>query len=241
MPASSARLPPLTRNAEFARCPKFVADRAGRAAAAISADAALSRRPSGLDADGLALAAGAPVSRQWINFAAISPFLPRSVVAAEDAKFCSHHGIDWDALRDVDRRRGGWRGHPRRLDHHPAGGEEPVPVAGPQRGPQGAGVSARAVDRSGVAEAADLEIYLNIAELGPSGQFGAEAGSRLRLRPSGIGAGAARGGVAGGDPAQSGPAQRPQSRPRGAPSGRVYMARAQASGLQRCWSENRAF
>jgi len=44
---------------------------------------------------------GVPVSRQWIDFTAISPSLPRSVVAAEDAKFCSHHGIDWDALRDV--------------------------------------------------------------------------------------------------------------------------------------------
>jgi hypothetical protein len=44
---------------------------------------------------------GAPVSRQWLDFAAISPLLPRSVVASEDAKFCSHHGIDWDALRDV--------------------------------------------------------------------------------------------------------------------------------------------
>src|SRR5882762_3975301 len=44
---------------------------------------------------------GAPVSRQWIDFVAISPLLPRSVVASEDAKFCSHRGIDWDALRDV--------------------------------------------------------------------------------------------------------------------------------------------
>jgi len=44
---------------------------------------------------------GAPVSRQWLDFVAISPLLPRSVVASEDAKFCSHHGIDWDALRDV--------------------------------------------------------------------------------------------------------------------------------------------
>src|SRR5258708_15132729 len=44
---------------------------------------------------------GAPMSRPWVDFSAISPFLPRSVVASEDAKFCSHHGIDWDALRDV--------------------------------------------------------------------------------------------------------------------------------------------
>src|SRR3978361_2219321 len=44
---------------------------------------------------------GAPVSRQWIGLAAMSPALPRRVVASEDAKFCSHHGVDWDALRDV--------------------------------------------------------------------------------------------------------------------------------------------
>src|SRR3984893_4358980 len=44
---------------------------------------------------------GAPMSRQWIDFGAISPSLPRSVVASEDANFCSHHGIDWGALREV--------------------------------------------------------------------------------------------------------------------------------------------
>jgi monofunctional biosynthetic peptidoglycan transglycosylase len=44
---------------------------------------------------------GAPVSRQWIDFKAIAPALPRSVVASEDAKYCSHHGIDWGAVRDV--------------------------------------------------------------------------------------------------------------------------------------------
>src|SRR5690242_16789729 len=44
---------------------------------------------------------GAPVARQWVDFSAISPFLPRAVVAAEDAKFCNHHGIDWGALREV--------------------------------------------------------------------------------------------------------------------------------------------
>ena len=44
---------------------------------------------------------GAPMSRPWIDFGAISPALPPSVVGAEDAKFCSHSGIDWGALRDV--------------------------------------------------------------------------------------------------------------------------------------------
>ena len=44
--------------------------------------------------------AGVPVSRQWVDLVAMSPALPRSVVASEDAKFCSHRGIDWDALRE---------------------------------------------------------------------------------------------------------------------------------------------
>jgi hypothetical protein len=46
-------------------------------------------------------ATGAPVSRQWIDFGTISSSLPRSVVGSEDARFCSHHGIDWGALREV--------------------------------------------------------------------------------------------------------------------------------------------
>ena len=87
-----------------------------------------------------------------------------------------------------------------------------------------------------------LEIYLNIAELGPSGQFGAEAGVQLRLRPFGRDAVAARGGAAGGDPAQSGQAQRPQSRPRRAAAGRdLHGPGAVPRRLQRCWSENRGF
>src|ERR1700722_3830419 len=44
---------------------------------------------------------GEPVSRQWIDLRAMSPYLPRSVVAAEDAKFCTHRGIDWGALNDA--------------------------------------------------------------------------------------------------------------------------------------------
>src|SRR5205085_12292562 len=44
---------------------------------------------------------GAPVNRHWVDFNAISPFLTRSVVAAEDAKFCNHHGIDRGALREA--------------------------------------------------------------------------------------------------------------------------------------------
>ncbi len=44
---------------------------------------------------------GEPVTRKWIDIDAISPSLPRSVVAAEDAKFCFHHGIDWNSVQEI--------------------------------------------------------------------------------------------------------------------------------------------
>src|SRR5246500_5160243 len=120
---------------------------------------------------------GAPVARQWIDFSAISPYLPRSVVGSEDAKFCSHHGIDWDALRDV-------------IDDAEEG---EVARGGSTITQQVAKNLFLWPGRSVVRKALEfplalwidlvlpkqriLEIYLNIAELGPSGQFGAETGS----------------------------------------------------------------
>src|ERR1700750_966546 len=182
---------------------------------------------------------GAPVSRRGIDFAAISPSLPRSVVAAEDTKFCSHHGIDWDALRDViddaedgEVTRGGstitqqvaknlflWPGR----SVVRKGLEIPLAmwidlVLGKQR---------------------ILEIYLNIAELGPSGQVGAEAAATYAFgrSPSTL------------TPREAAllaailpnPVKRSARNP--GPGVRrlagTYMARANAAALQRCWSENR--
>jgi monofunctional biosynthetic peptidoglycan transglycosylase len=184
---------------------------------------------------------GAPMSRQWIDFAAISPALPRSVVAAEDAKFCSHHGIDWGALRDV-------------IDDAEEG---EVTRGGSTITQQVAKNLFLWPGRSVVRKALEfplalwidlvlpkqriLEIYLNIAEFGPSGQFGAQSGSAYAF----------------GHPASAlssreaallaailpNPVRRSARNP--GPGVRrlagTYTARAQASGLQRCWSENRAF
>jgi monofunctional glycosyltransferase len=184
---------------------------------------------------------GAPMSRQWIDFAAISPVLPRSVVGAEDAKFCGHHGIDWGALREV-------------IDD----AEDGEVTRGGSTITQQVAKNlflwpGRSVVRKGLefplalwidlvlSKQRILEIYLNIAELGPSGQFGAEAGSAFAF----------------GHPASSlspreaallaailpNPVRRSARNP--GPGVRrlagVYMARAQSSGLSRCWSENRAF
>jgi monofunctional glycosyltransferase len=182
-----------------------------------------------------------PVARQWIDFTAISPALPRSVVGAEDAKFCIHHGIDWDALQDV-------------IDD---AGDGEVTRGGSTITQQVAKNLFLWPGRSVIRKALELplalwidfvlpkqrilEIYLNIAELGPSGQFGAEAGSAYAF----------------GHPASNlSPREAallaailPNPLKRGArnpgPGVRrlagTYMARAQSAGLTRCWSENRGF
>ena len=184
---------------------------------------------------------GAPMSRQWIDFSEISPFLPRSVVAAEDAKFCSHHGIDWGALREViddaedgEVSRGGstftqqvaknlflWQGRSfvRKALEFPLALWIEVVLPKPRI----------------------LEIYLNIAELGPTGQFGAQAGATYAF---GHGASSL-------SPREAAllaailpnPVRRSARNP--GPGVRrlagIYVARAQAPELQRCWSENRGF
>lgn len=38
------------------------------------------------------------IHRDWVSLDDISPNLQRAVMASEDAKFCQHHGFDWDAI-----------------------------------------------------------------------------------------------------------------------------------------------
>ena len=44
---------------------------------------------------------GARVERVWVPLEQMAPALPLAVIVAEDAKFCSHRGVDWAALREV--------------------------------------------------------------------------------------------------------------------------------------------
>lgn len=128
---------------------------------------------------------GEPVSRTWVDLGEMSEALPRSVVAAEDAKFCFHHGIDWGSVRTI--------------------------IEDAQDGEVARGGSTitqqvaknlflwpgRSVIRKGLefplamwidfvlSKKRILELYLNVAELGPDGQFGAEAGARYAFgRPA---------------------------------------------------------
>ncbi len=178
---------------------------------------------------------GAPMSRQWVDLGDMSPYLPRTVVASEDAKFCSHHGVDWGALREV-------------VDDAEDG---EVTRGGSTITQQVAKNLFLWPGRSVVRKALELplamwldlvlgkprvlEIYLNIAELGPSGQFGAGAGaayafgkpvSELSPREAALLAATL-----------PNPIRRSARNP--GPGVRrlagTYMVRAQASALKRCW------
>ncbi len=41
------------------------------------------------------------INREWRDFDGISPHMPRAIVAAEDANFCTHWGFDMEAIRDA--------------------------------------------------------------------------------------------------------------------------------------------
>ena len=118
------------------------------------------------------------VERDYVSLAQISPLILRTVIVAEDGRFCSHHGVDFSGLReamnetdDVEDMRGGstitqqvaknlflWpgRSYIRKALEFPLALW--IDLVLPKR--------------------RILEIYLNVAEWGPNGEFGVEAGSR---------------------------------------------------------------
>ena len=181
------------------------------------------------------------MSRPWVDFSAISPALPRSVVASEDARFCGHHGVDWDALRDV-------------IDDAEDG---EVTRGGSTITQQVAKNLFLWPGRSVVRKALEfplalwidlvlpkqriLEIYLNVAELGPSGQFGAQAGAAYAFGRSASSLSPREAALLAA--ILPNPVRRSARNP--GPGVRrlagTYMARAQSAGLARCWSENRGF
>jgi monofunctional glycosyltransferase len=121
---------------------------------------------------------GQRVERQYVPLERISPALTLAVIIAEDGRFCSHHGVDFQELRgaiadadDLDDLRGGstitqqvaknlflWSGRSfvRKALEFPLALW--IDLILPKR--------------------RVLEIYLNIAEWGPNGEFGVDAGSR---------------------------------------------------------------
>jgi monofunctional glycosyltransferase len=129
-------------------------------------------------------ATGARVVRTWTPVERISPELPLAVIVAEDVRFCSHVGVDFHELReaieeadDLAEARGGstltqqiaknlflWPGR----SFVRKGLEFPLALW----------------INLVMSKRRQMEIYLNIAEWGPNGVFGAEAASRYAFSKS---------------------------------------------------------
>ncbi len=128
---------------------------------------------------------GQTVTRKWVDLDEMSEALPRSVVAAEDAKFCFHHGIDWDSVRNIIEDA---------QDGEVARGGSTITqqVAKNLFLWPGRSVVRKALEFPlamwidlVLSKKRILELYLNVAELGPDGQFGAEAGANYAFgRPA---------------------------------------------------------
>jgi len=122
--------------------------------------------------------AGARVERVFVPLERIAPALPRAVIAAEDARFCSHRGVDWQSVRAA-------------IEYAEDGGDLRGASTITQQTVKNLFLWPR---RSFVRKALEfplalwvdlilpkrrvMEIYLNIAEWGPNGEFGAEAAAR---------------------------------------------------------------
>lgn len=125
-----------------------------------------------------------PVKRIYRPLDDIAAVLPRTVIASEDAQFCNHHGIDWRGLRDIIK-------DAEDLEDLRGGSTITQQTAKNLFLWQGRSYIRKALEMP-LAIWTDLilgkrrvmEIYLNIAEWGPNGQFGAEAGARRAFKTS---------------------------------------------------------
>jgi monofunctional glycosyltransferase len=127
-----------------------------------------------------AQAEGRPFELRWSyrRLAEISPYLHAAVIAAEDARFFSHEGIDWEAVRaagedNLSRRRLARGGST--ITQQLAKNLYLSPSRDPLRKLREA-LIARRLERH-LGKERILELYLNVVEWG-EGIFGAEAAAR---------------------------------------------------------------
>ena len=121
---------------------------------------------------------GQRVERLYVPLSRISPDLPLSVVVAEDGRFCSHYGVDFAEIRDAIEDADG-------LDDLRGGSTITQQVAKNLFLWPGRSFVRKALEFPlalwidlVLSKSRILEIYLNIAEWGPNGEFGVEAGAR---------------------------------------------------------------
>lgn len=123
---------------------------------------------------------GAGSRLEWypVALSRISPELPRAVIAAEDARFYEHAGVDWPAVREAlakDWRRGRFRNGGSTITQQLAKNLYLSPARSPWRKLREWAIARRI--ESTLSKKRILELYVNLVEFGPR-TFGAEAASR---------------------------------------------------------------
>lgn len=128
---------------------------------------------------------GEDVRRDWTSLDRISPNLVLAVIASEDAKFCEHGGIDWDAI-------GKAREYNRKHDGRKRRGGSTISQQTAKNVFfwNGGGMPRKAgeawmtyVIETVWGKRRIMEVYLNVAEWG-DGLFGAEAAAQARFGKS---------------------------------------------------------
>ena len=122
------------------------------------------------------------LARQSVPLDRIAPALLRAVIAAEDARFFEHHGVDWEAVRRAREYNARHGDEPRR-----GGSTITMQCARNVFLWQGKSYLRKALE-VGIAYVLELawgkrrilEVYLNVIEWGP-GIFGAEAAARTHF------------------------------------------------------------
>jgi monofunctional biosynthetic peptidoglycan transglycosylase len=124
------------------------------------------------------MATGQRVKRDYAPLSRISPALALAVIVAEDGRFCSHYGVDFAEIRDAIADANG-------LADVRGGSTITQQVAKNLFLWQGRSWLRKALEFPlalwidlVLSKRRILEIYLNIAEWGPNGEFGVEAGAR---------------------------------------------------------------
>jgi monofunctional biosynthetic peptidoglycan transglycosylase len=123
-------------------------------------------------------AQGRGLDHRWVALDAISPAMARAVIASEDARFCSHHGFDYQAIdkaiRHNEQRPGKVRGGST-ISQQTAKNV----FLWPERSYVRKGLEAwfTVLIETVWGKRRIMEVYLNTVELGP-GLYGVEAASR---------------------------------------------------------------
>lgn len=123
------------------------------------------------------LGQGEDLHYDWVSLSEMSPHLARAVIASEDNRYCEHNGIDWGAFGDVleEARAGGRLRGASTISMQTVKNLYLWPGRSYVRKALEAGLVyglEGAWDKERI-----IEVYLNIAEMGP-GVYGVEAASR---------------------------------------------------------------